>query len=82
MIKQNDIAVLILITAISLVAAYIIGNALINSPDSRSTPVEVAVPIDAEFPEIDTRIFNENSINPTEKIEIGDTNTPSPFETQ
>lgn len=82
MIKQNDIAILILITAISLVVAYLLGNAVINSPDSRTTPVEIAVPIGSEFPEPDTRIFNENSINPTEKIEIGDTNTPNPFETQ
>ena len=80
MIKQTDIAMLVLITAISLVAAYLIGGALINSPESRSTPVEIAIPINTDFPEPDTRIFNANSINPTEKIEIGDSNTNAPFQ--
>lgn len=80
MIKQSDIAMLVLITAISLVAAYLIGGAVINSPDSRTTPVEIAVPISSEFNEPDTRIFNANSINPTEQIKIGDPNTNSPFQ--
>lgn len=82
MIKQSDIAVLILITAISLVVAYFIGNAVINSPDSRSTLVEIAIPISEDFPEPDVRIFNKDSINLTEKIEIGDSNTVNPFESQ
>jgi hypothetical protein len=80
MIKQTDIAMIILITAVSLVAAYLIGGAIINTPESRSTEVEIAVPISSEFPEPDSRIFNENSINPTEKIEIGDSNSDKPFQ--
>lgn len=80
MIKQSDIAMIILVTAISLVAAYLISGALINSPDSRITPVEIAVPISPDFPEPDTRIFNANSINPTETIKIGDGNTSNPFQ--
>ena len=80
MIKQTDIAMLVLITAISLVVAYLIGGALINSPESRATPVEIVVPISAEFPEPDPRIFNANSINPTEQITIGDSKTDSPFQ--
>lgn len=80
MMKQSDIAMIVLVTAVSLVAAYLISGALINSPDSRSTPVEIAIPISADFPEPDTRIFNDNSINPTELIKIGDSNTDSPFQ--
>jgi len=77
--KQTDIAMIILIAAISLVASYFIGNAVINSPDSRSTEVEIATPISAEFPEPSKKIFNDNSINPTEKIEIGEANKDKPF---
>ncbi len=80
MIKQSDVAMIILVTVISLVAAYLVSGALINSPDSRSTPVEIAVPISAEFPEPDIRIFNSNSINPTELIKIGGGSSPNPFQ--
>ncbi len=83
MIKQGDIAMIILVTAISLVAAYFISGALVNSPDSRSTPVEIAIPIDNEFPEPDKKIFIDNAINPTETIKIGEgkpeDKTNSPF---
>lgn len=80
MIKQTDIAMLVLVTALSLVIAYLLGGAIINSPESRSTPVEIAIPISAEFPEVDTRIFNADAINPTELIKIGDSNTDNPFQ--
>ena len=80
MIKQGDIAMIVLVTAISLVVAYLVSGVLINSPDSRSTPVEIAIPISAEFAEPDPEIFNDNAINPTELIKIGDANTTSPFQ--
>ncbi len=80
MIKQSDIAMIVLISAISLVAAYFVGGALINSPESRGTLVEIAVPISPEMSVPDKRIFNANAINPTETIKIGDQNTSSPFQ--
>ena len=80
MIKQSDLAMIVLVTAISLVAAYLVGGALINSPESRSTPAEIAIPISAEFSTPDVRVFNENAVNPTELIKIGDSNTTSPFQ--
>lgn len=80
MIKQSDIAMIILVTAISLVAAYVISGTIINSPDSRATPVEIAIPISPDFSEPDKKIFNDNAINPTELIKIGDPNTNSPFQ--
>lgn len=80
MMKHSDIAMVILIAAVSLVAAYLIGGAIINSPESRSTEVEIAVPISSEFSEPSKLIFGEGSINPTEKITIDDANNPKPFE--
>lgn len=71
MIKQSDIAVIILVASISLVASYFIGNSIINTDANRSTDVEVAVPISPEFPQPSTRIFHDDAINPTELIQIG-----------
>lgn len=80
MIKKSDIALIILVAAISLVSSYFIGGALINSPESRSTKVEVAVPFDSEILEPSKKIFNANSLNPTEKIKIGEANKAKPFD--
>jgi hypothetical protein len=79
MIKQSDLAMIILVSAISFIAAYYIGNSLINTSEARSTSVEVAVPISPNFPEPSPKIFNDAAINPTELIKIGDANKDKPF---
>ena len=79
MIKQNDIAVIILVVSISLVASYFVGNALINTDANRSTEVEKVSAISAEFPQPDTDIFNESAVNPTELIKIGSGGSDTPF---
>ena len=81
MIRQKDIAALILIVSIMLVASYMVGDAVINSPKNRSAEVEVVTPISPDFPAPDLKIFNDQSINPTEIIRIGDgKKTDKPFE--
>lgn len=79
MIKQSDIAMIILVAAISFLAAFFVGSTVINTSDAKSTAVEVAVPISAEFPEPSSKIFNDDAINPTELIKIGDANKDKPF---
>ncbi len=80
MIRQKDIAALILIVSVVLVVSYLAGNAIINSPKNRSAEVEVVTPIDPDFPSPDPKIFNSESINPTEIIRIGGNKTDKPFE--
>lgn len=80
MMKQSEIAMVILVAAISLVTAYWLGGILINSPDHRSATVEIAIPFGAEFSEPSKKIFNDNSVNPTEKITIGDADKDKPFD--
>jgi len=82
MIKQSDIAVIILVASLSLVASYFIGNAVINTESNRSTEVEVVTPISSEFPQPSTDIFNDDAINPTEIIRIGEDPSERPFNQQ
>lgn len=77
--KQTDLAMLILIISFSLVASYFIGNAVFVNEDARSTSVPVAEPISTTFPAPDAEIFNNESINLTEQITIGDSNSETPF---
>jgi len=69
--KKSDLGSLILLVAISFTVAYLIGNAIFNSPQNYSTQVEVITPIDRDFPEISSAIFNDQSLNPTADIQIG-----------
>jgi len=78
-VKQSDIASLILITAIGFTIAFIIGNAVFNTPESRSTEVEVVNGYNTEIVTPSSDIFNADSINPTEDIEINPSDTDNPF---
>lgn len=77
--KQADLAMLILIVSFSLVTSYFIGNALFGGETNRSTEVEKVEPISADFPQPDATVFNEDAINLTETINIGESSSASPF---
>lgn len=78
--KQKDIAVIVVVVFVSAVLSYFLSNALFASPDNLQTEVEVVEPITADFPEPDKRYFNDNSINPTQTITIGDGQNQQPFQ--
>ena len=77
--KSSDIASLILIVAISFTVAYFLGNTFINTPESRSTEVEVVAEVGPELAEISDVIFNSDAINITEDITIEQSDTDNPF---
>ena len=78
-LKQSDFAMLVLVVAIAMSFAYFIGNSLINTPQSRSVKVETVVPITSDFPPPSSDVFVADYINPTELIEIGNSNNEQPF---
>lgn len=69
--KQKDIAVIIVVVAISAIISFIISSNVFTSPKNLREEVEIVEPISAEMPKADERYFNINSINPTEEITIG-----------
>ena len=77
--KSTDIASLILIVAISFAAAYFIGNAIFNTPESRSTTVEQVTEVGPELNEPPKNVFNQSAVNPTEDITIEQSDTDNPF---
>lgn len=78
--KQSDIANLLIVVTISLALSFFIAGAIINTDESRSAEVEQIRPIDSSFNVPDEKIFNEDSINPTELINIGGSQSSTPFE--
>jgi hypothetical protein len=77
--KQQDIAMIIVIAFFSGIFAWFVSNAFIGAPGNRQTNVEVVEPIVAEFTQPDPRFFNEDSVNPTQIIEIKDSSNNRPF---
>jgi len=77
--KQQDIAMLVLIVSVSLVVSYFVGNSIFGGEKNRTAEVEEVQPISSEFPQPDETIFNEDSINLTETINIGESSSTSPF---
>lgn len=77
--KKNDFALIILIVSISLVVSFFLAQAIIGSPDNDPVEVEVVTPIEGSFRAPDEKVFNEDAINPSENIQIGDSKTDQPF---
>ena len=77
--KQKDIAMILIVSFISAVMSLVISNAVFGSKSSRSLDSDVVTAITTEFNQPDQKYFNENSVNPTQIIRIGDNTNQQPF---
>lgn len=77
--KQKDVALIIVVVFISAVISIIVSKSLFASPKNRQQAVEVVDPISSTFQEPDSRYFNNQSIDPTKLIKIGDNSNQNPF---
>jgi len=76
--KQKDIALIIIIVFVSGVASFLVSNWLFGS-DKHTQKVETVEAITADFPTPDQKYFNNQSIDPTQLIQIGQSTNPNPF---
>jgi len=72
--SKDNIAKLVLIIAFTLMIAYFVGQAVLGGRTSKAVDVETAQPISADIVKPEEKIFNENAINPTVEITIGENN--------
>jgi len=79
MLKQSEIATIILVAALALGASFFLAN-LIISPGERKQDVLKVQAIDTSFPEIDDSIFPDKGLNPTQQVRIGENNPDAPFQ--
>lgn len=80
--KQKDWTLIALIAVIAGVFAYLLSNMLISSPKNRQQKVEVVDAITEQFIQPSQKYFNEQSVDPTSLIRIGDNANPTPFGSQ
>jgi hypothetical protein len=78
-VKQKDIALIIVIAAISAVVSFVVSNKLFVTPNNRQQQVEVVDAINPSFQTPDKKYFNNNSIDPTQNSQLGTSNNQDPF---
>ena len=77
--KQKDIALVIVLAFISAIISYMISGMAFGKPADRQQKAEVVDVITADFSTPSVKYFNVNSIDPTQLIQIGNSNNPNPF---
>lgn len=76
--KQKDLALVAVVAVISIVVASIVSNVVIGSDGGRQQ-AEVVDVISATFDQPNKDYFNNESIDPTQIIRIGDNSNQAPF---
>jgi hypothetical protein len=76
--KQQDIALLIVIGFVSGVASFFLSGWLFGGEKAKMTVSRIDE-ISSEFTQPDTKYFNTDAINPTINIRIGDKTNNDPF---
>lgn len=69
--KKTDIAMIILIATISVLAAFFITRSIMGNPSEEEVKVKTIDRISETITEPSDKIFNDDAINPAVKIEIG-----------
>lgn len=68
--KKTDLAMIILIAAVSVLASYFITRAILGDNASEPVKVDMIDSIDTTVAPVDTDIFNKDAINPAVEIQI------------
>lgn len=77
--KQKDIAMIILIAGIAGVISFFVSRLVFGSGGNRQQQAEVVDIITTDFAKPSSKYFNSSSIDPTQLIQIGDSNNTNPF---
>ena len=80
--KRKDIMMIGLVIVVAAVFSFFISGLFISTPDDRSQTVEIADPITSELLRPPAEYFNQDAINPTQTIQIGDESNEKPFDTE
>ncbi len=78
--KKSDLKKIAIVIVISVVVSFFISGLIFSDPETEPMQVRFADPVSAEFMRPSDKYFNEDSINPTRLILIGeDLGNESPF---
>ena len=77
--KKNGLATLIAVGVVAAIFSFAISQFLFGGQKSQNLKAEVVDVVTADFKKPDPNVFNQNAINPTKLIQIGDGTNTNPF---
>jgi len=85
MFKQKELALVIGVAVFAALFSFILSDALFGSPKKHPIKVPVVDKISPSFPDVKNdpsykTIFNDQALNPTQLIQIGNNNNTTPFQ--
>jgi site-specific recombinase len=69
--KKTDLAMIILIAAVSIIVSFFATNAILGSSSTKEESVKTIEKINANDLEPNPAVFNSNAINPTIEVQVG-----------
>lgn len=80
--KAKDWSAIGVVVIIAAIISFVIANIFLGGKHAPRLKVEVVEPISSDFPLPNKKYFNEDSLNPTQEIKIGEDSNTSPFNGQ
>lgn len=77
--KKNDIGIIIAVAIFAGVVSLLASNFLFTPQSTKDLRAQKIDAIESSFNQPDKRYFNQESINPTQLIQIGDSPNAQPF---
>ncbi|HET8671711.1 MAG TPA: hypothetical protein VFM05_14120 [Candidatus Saccharimonadales bacterium] len=77
--KQKDVALILVVAFISAVLSFVLSGWIFGKPADRQQKAEVVDVVRSDFVLPPVKYFNNNSVDPTQLIQIGEANNPNPF---
>lgn len=74
--KRKDLTIIIAVAVIAGLFSFVISSLLFGGEKAYNLKAPQVEPISTEFTSPSSKYFNDNAINPTVDIEIGDTTNP------
>jgi energy-converting hydrogenase Eha subunit A len=83
--KRQNLIVLVIVGFIAALVSIVISGAIFGTPQSHPIKVPVVEPISPTFPDVQhdsnyTTFLNSNALDPTQLIQIGNSNNSTPFQ--
>lgn len=69
--KRTDIAMIIFIASISMLLSYFVAKTVLGDIQNEAVTVKTVDAITKDVDEPDTRVFNQDAVNPTVEVFIG-----------
>jgi hypothetical protein len=69
--KRTDVAMIIFIASISMLLSYFVAKTVLGDIQNEAVTVKTVDAISKDVKEPDTKIFNQDAVNPTVEVFIG-----------